>query len=97
VFCLDFCTLVPTHYGCTTHVLRLRRHLHGDGRTPLRLSSKVRRGEVVLVDLPYSDHTGNKSVQRLLCKRMRGISAWTIPCWRSLPVVGTAEWEPLRS
>src|SRR5262249_28371058 len=28
---------------------------------------------------------------------MRGISAWTIPFWHSLPVVVTAGWEPPRS
>jgi hypothetical protein len=32
---------------------------------------KVRRGEVVLVDFPYSDTTGSKVRPALWCKRIR--------------------------
>lgn len=56
----------------------------------------VRRGDIVIMDFPYSDQASCKVRQHLLCKRMSGISG-LIPHF--LPALGVSigEWERQRS
>ena len=47
----------------------------------------VRRGDIVLVDFPYSNHTGSKYVQHLWYSQMFGISGLMIQFLLSLLAV----------
>ena len=57
----------------------------------------VRRGEVVLVDFPYSDHTGSKVRPALVVQADVWNQRLDDTIRRSLPVVGSVAWVLPRS